>query len=59
VMGVSRHQLRRLEALRQKLAEQGFMLQQVRRCACVWDGNPGEGCHQTRRRGLSATRSAE
>lgn len=30
VMGVSRHQLRRLDALRQKLAEQGFLLQQVR-----------------------------
>jgi hypothetical protein len=29
VMGVSRHQLRRLEALRAKLREQGFFLQQA------------------------------
>jgi hypothetical protein len=30
VMGVSRHQLRRLDALRQRLADHGFILQMVR-----------------------------
>jgi hypothetical protein len=36
LMGVSVHQLRRLDAVRQRLADHGFVLQMVRGCTVGW-----------------------